>query len=177
MYGLEYIDLIKQKNNGKIPIDQLWNVFDKGFFEWYDIPGFYGYQVSCHIGSDDHFIRSYKYKNQYPYGILILPKNKDSILNQNHEKILYQLSDNDNMRIQISLKDILDTVKINPGYPHATQHMFNYESARNKRLGINQDPILTANKKGLVRKSVPVNKQENTAMARFTVSSNPKPLL
>ena len=26
MYGLEYIDIIKARNNGKIPIDQLWNI-------------------------------------------------------------------------------------------------------------------------------------------------------
>ena len=176
MYGLEYVDIIKQRNNGKIPIDQLWNIHDNGFFEWYDIPGFNGYQMSCHMNSNDHFIRSYKYKNQYPYGILILPKNKDSILSENHEKIIYQLSDNDNMRIQLSLKDIYELVKNNHTYPNSTAHTLQWKSSRNSRMCINQDPEKTANKKGLVKKSAPVNYKENTKMATFTVTNNPKPL-
>ena len=176
MYGLEYIDIIKARNNGKIPIDQLWNIHDNGYFEWYDIPGFNGYQISCHIGSNDHFIRSYKYKNQYPYGILLLPKNHDP-LNPDLEKVIYQLTDNDNMRINISVKDIIELVKNNHLYPHSTAFMYHkLQSTRNSRIFINQDPEKTSNKKGLVKKSVPVNHKEDTKMVTFTVTDNPKPL-
>ena len=175
MYGLEYIDIIKARNNGKIPIDQLWNIHDNGFFEWWDIPGFNGYQMSCEKNSNVHFIRSFKYK-QYQYGILLLPRNHDP-LNPDLEKVIYQLTDNDNMRINISVKDIYELVKNNHRFPYPTSHAYQFfKPSRNKRLGINQDPELTAQKKGLVRKSVPVNKKENTAMAKFTVTDNPKPL-
>lgn len=161
MIGLDYVDIIKQRNNGKVPIDQLWNLnIDDQI--WYDIPGFTGYQIS-----NTMFVRSFKYKNKYPFGILILPKKMvgtDSI---------YELSDNDNMRIEISLSELYKlSDKNNPMHTYQIPMI-----SRNKRLGINQDPILTANKKGLVRKSVPVNKQESTRMATFTISNNPKPLI
>lgn len=178
MYGLEYIDIIKQRNNGKVPIDQLWNIHDNGFFGWYDIYGFNGYQISFEQNSKNHFIRSYKFKNQYPFGILILPKNKDTIINHNPKMVIYQLSDNDNMRIEISLDDILKIVNKNHNaYPYSTAYIpHQFQSSRNKRMCIDQDPEKTANKKGLVRKSAPLNHQENTKMVTFTVSNNPKPL-
>ena len=174
MYGLEYIDIIKAKNNGKIPIDQLWNVHDNGYFEWWDIPGFNGYQVSLCKDNNDHFIRSYKYK-QYLYGILLLPRNHDP-LNPDIDKIIYQLTDNDNMRINISMKDIIELVRNNHTFPYPTSHIQS-KSPRNRRLWINQDPELTSKKKGLVKKSIPVNKKETTAIAKFTITNNPKPLL
>lgn len=175
MYGLEYIDIIKARNNGKIPIDQLWNIHDNGFFEWWDIPGFNGYQMSCEKNSNVHFIRSFKYK-QYPYGILLLPRNHDP-LNPNLEKVIYQLSDNDNMRINISVKDIYELVKNNHRYPYPTSHAYHFfKPSRNSRIFINQDPEHTAQKKGLVKKSVPVKGDEVVRSARFTISNNPKPL-
>jgi len=159
MYGLDYIDIIKQRNNGKIPIDQLWNLnTDRQL--WYDIPGFNGYQIS-----NAYHVRSFKYKNKYPFGVLIMPDKNNN----------FELSDNDNMRIKISLQEIIDKSIYKGAIEYPTYYI--NQISRNKRLGINQDPILTAQKKGLVRKSVPVNKQENTAMARFTVTNNPRPLL
>ena len=182
MLGLEYIDLIKQRNNGKIPIDQLWSTtIDQQI--WFDIPGFNGYQVS-----NDYFIRSFKYRNRYPYGILVSPKISPikNVYNPFHygvcvgdrDKVIYELSDNDNMRIEISIQEIIEkSMKIGSRtYRTCYSIPFTEKPPRNKRMFINQDPELTANKKGLVRKSVPVNKQENTAMAKFTVTNNPKPL-
>lgn len=181
MFGLEYIDIIKRHNNGKIPIDQLWSIMIDDQI-WYDIPGYNGYQIS-----NFYFIRSFKYSNIYPYGILVSPKRskEKDIYNpihymgsiENRENVIYELSDNDNMRIELSMQEIIN-MSIRPGVPaYRTCYTIpKTRSSRNKRLGINQDPILTANKKGLVRKSVPVNKKENTSMAKFTVTNNPKPL-
>ena len=181
MFGLEYIDLIKQHNNNKIPIEQLWSITIDDQI-WYDIPGFNGYQISNY-----YFIRSFKYRNKHPYGILVSPKRskEKNIYNPFHymgtvedrENVIYELSDNDNMRIEISMQEIIN-ISIRPGVmTYRTCYVIpKTETSRNSRMWINQDPELTAKKKGLVRKSVPVNKKEDTAMARFTITDNPKPL-
>ena len=51
-----FLDSIKKQNNGKIPIEQIWNIETDNQI-WYDIPGFIGYQIS-----NTMFVRSFKYK-------------------------------------------------------------------------------------------------------------------
>ena len=174
MLGLtdEQIKNIRDRNNGKIPVDAVMNIWSDARL-WANIPGFNGYQLS-----DDYIVRSFKFKRIYPYGTIVTPKKeyKDKPLDN-----VYELSDNDNMRIEITAFELGKLVHSQLQSPmnlyHTATIMPVTETVRNKRMCINQDPVLTAQKKGLVKKSVPVNKKETTAMARFTITNNPKPLL
>lgn len=165
----EQLRMIRQRNNGKIPIDYIVDIYDNRR-QWAAIPGFFGYQIS-----NDYLIRSYKYKSKYPFGILVVPKRKSK---KDPMNAIYEISDNDNMRIEISLADILNLVNSQQAQLfNTTWTLPILDSARNKRMWINQDPELTAQKKGLVKKSSPLNKKETTRMARFTVTDNPEPLI
>ena len=174
MFGLtdEQIKYIRVMNNGKVPVDSVFNVYnDKRL--WANIPGFNGYQLS-----DDYIIRSYKYRSKFPYGVLIFPvrKGKKSALDD-----VYELSDNDNMRRQMTAFELGKLVHEQPSSPMNLYHTAYIipvtKSSRNQRLWINQDPSLTSQKQGLVKKSAPLNKKETTSMAKFTVTDNPEPLI
>jgi len=169
MFGLtdEQLKLIQYQNNGKVPVDQVFNInYDTQL--WAAIPGFNGYQLS-----GDYTIRSYKFYKKYPYGTLLLPKKGDGTSMDD----IYELTDNDNMRIEISPFELGKLVHAKPlDIYHTNYRIPSNKTPRNSRIFINQDPELTAKKKGLVKKSVPVNREETTRMVKFTVTNNPKPL-
>lgn len=156
---------------GVIPIEFIWDVATDNQV-WFRIPGFNGYEIS-----DYKNIRSMKFFKSHKFGTLV----KYSI-NKDGEKV-YELSDNDNMRIKITEKEIIqNTFMNNPnlyewGYPIRTYQCNNF--SRNKRMILDQSESNINSKKGLVRKSVPVNKKEATVTSkgRFTISNNPKPLI
>lgn len=160
--------IIKDKPIGVIPVDYIWDPATDDQL-WFRIPNFNGYEISDYLN-----IRSMKMFNKYPFGVLL-----KYTVTKDGQKI-YELTDIDNMRIKISERDIINLAfYTNPsitsyGYPKKTYQA--EKTSRNFRMWINQDPVLTAYKDGLQKVSVPLNKQEETAMARFTVTDDPEEL-
>ena len=96
------------------PIEEILNIYDTNRY-WYNLKyaGFNGYEIS-----NDLIIRSLKFKKKHPYGVLIIPK-KDLDTDP-----VYELSDNDNNRINIRLSEIIKLAQQYqysiPGYPRPT---------------------------------------------------------
>lgn len=110
------------------PIECVLDVYDANRI-WYGIPGFRGYEIS-----NDHYVRSLKHFNKYPFGIMLTPKNKDS------DNPIFELSDNYDKRISMSLKEIIDLVNNNPtepGYPRET--IVTNRSSRNLKIVKNRN--------------------------------------
>ncbi len=173
MFGFtdEQIKNIRKMNGGKVPVDAVMNVYTDGRL-WANIPGFNGYQLS-----DDYVVRSYKYKKTYPFGTIVTPKKQYD--NKPLDNV-FELTDNDNMRVEISAFELGKLVHSQTSSPmnlyHTATILPETQSSRNKRMWINQDPNKTAQKKGLVKQSSPLRK-ETTGMAKFTVTDNPEPLI
>lgn len=98
---------------------------------WYYIPGFNGYEVS-----NDGYIRSMKHFRKYPFGILLSPlrTKKGKLL----QPLQYELSNNNNDRIIVTLEEIINLAANNPhyttGYPRKTYVTDN--ASRNQRCTI-----------------------------------------
>ena len=95
---------------------------------WYYIPGFNGYELS-----NDGYIRSLKHYKRYPFGILIRAK-----LNpKDGNDPIFELSNNNNERINISRSQIFNLVKENKrqitGYPRLTV-VTDYQSRNPREL-------------------------------------------
>ena len=147
--------IMKDKPIGVIPVDYIWDPTTDDQL-WFRIPNFNGYEISDYLN-----IRSMKMFNKYPFGVLL----KYTVTKDGQK---------------ISERDIINLAfYTNPsitsyGYPKKTYQA--EKTSRNFRMWINQDPILTADKDGLQKVSVPLNKQEETAMARFTITDDPEEL-
>lgn len=77
--------------NNKVPIESVFDIYNDDQM-WNPIVGFKGYEVS-----NKGFVRSLKFFNDYPYGILLSPCNKNND---------YILSDNHNVRRKVNIDDI-----------------------------------------------------------------------
>ena len=152
------IDFLMNNWKGPIPIEEIFDPYNDDQL-WYPILNFNGYEVS-----DYGNVRSLKNFNRYPFGTFCRYKiNKQG-------KIIYELSNNNNERIVISLDEILElSAKLvnNYGiynYPRATCYI-NTQS-RNKRMFIDFQKV-SKNRKSK-RKPVPIRKEE-TFFPSFTV--------
>lgn len=138
---------------------------------WWRIPGFNGYEMS-----DYGYIRSMKYFQRLPFGMLIKFDNNE----------YYTLSDDNNDRIKVHRMDLWDLVVTNPytepGYPRSTNQTDCY--SRNRRMFLaDQDLPLYGTrgygkniKRGNVkRKHVQTNKKEPTFFPKFTVVDDDNP--
>lgn len=121
---------MKRNNTKFTPLETILNVYDENRV-WYYLPGFNGYEIS-----NDYIIRSMKHFKKYPYGLLIKPK-KDGL------DPIYELSDNQNERIQLPISEIMNIALTNPwrvtGYPRKTYMLDN--ASRNQRCTIKKKPI------------------------------------
>lgn len=108
-----------------IPIETVLNVNDDSI-RWYHIPNFNGYEIS-NIG----IIRSMKHFKKYPFGIMIRP-----VSTNNNGDIVFELSDNNNERVKITLSELkeLSKSKTRPGYPRKT--FITNVSSRNQKCTI-----------------------------------------
>ena len=101
-------------------IEDVMDIYDDSLL-WYNIPGYNGYQVS-----NTNVVRSMKHYKKYRFGILLKSNNG-----------LYQLSNSQNQRVTISLKEILDLVnndEHSKAYPYHTTQMGN--GPRNEKCTI-----------------------------------------
>ena len=109
------------------PIETVLNIYETRY--WYSIPGFRGYEIS-----NDHYIRSMKHFNKYPFGIMLTPKKKDA------NNPVFELSDDFDKRISMSLNEIIELVRkspVEPGYPRGT--IVTNRSSRNLKIVKNQN--------------------------------------
>lgn len=93
------------------PVESVLNIYDANRL-WYRIYGYNGYEVS-----NDGYVRSMKHYRKYPFGLLIQPVNEANKI--------YELSDDNNNRVRISITEIIDLANNNPykntcGYPRQT---------------------------------------------------------
>lgn len=103
-------------------IENVLDVNDESLL-WYNIPGYNGYQVS-----NTNIVRSMKHYKKYSYGILLKSNNG-----------LYQLSNSQNQRVTISLKEILELVnndERSKSYPYHTYQQPN--GTRNQKCTIHR---------------------------------------
>ena len=121
--------------NNFILVENVLNVWDDNRL-WFYIPGFNGYEVS-----NDGFLRSMKHYKRYHFGILIQPKKnrKGQIINP--EDPMYELSNNDNERVNLRLSQIQYLARTNnrqiTGYPRKTY--ISDSNPRNSRIFIKKD--------------------------------------
>lgn len=118
-------------------IEEVLNVYEPR--SWYSIPGYRGYEVS-----NDHYVRSMKHFKKYPFGIMITPKNKGS------NNPIFTLSNDNDVRISISLSEIIDLVNNNPievGYPRAT--IITNRSSRNLSI-VKKKPSFSPDNKNYI---------------------------
>ena len=84
---------------------------------WYYIPGFNGYEVS-----NTNMVRSMKHYHRYPFGILIKPVMREPYGSSCDP--LFELSDNNNIRVKIRLSQLVLLAHNNQyavsGYPRHT---------------------------------------------------------
>lgn len=106
-------------NRKFIPVENVLNIYDTHRL-WYSLMEYYnGYELST-----DGYIRSMKHRKKYPFGIMITPKkNKDGTI-KNPEDPIFELSNNNNERVQVHHSDLINIVKNQThaisGYPRYT---------------------------------------------------------
>lgn len=157
----DFIMEVFRARKGVININTVFNV-DRDPQLWWSIPGFNGYEMS-----DYGFVRSMKYFQRCPFGMLIKFDSKG----------YYILSDNNNDRIKIHRKELWDLVISNPYSPQPRRTCQTDCYSRNKRMFLcDQDlPIhgtrgYGVNSKGRIKKKhVPTNKKEPTFFPQFTI--------
>lgn len=150
---------------GTIRVEKVFDVASDAQL-WYQIPGFNGYEMS-----DYGFVRSMKFFQRAPVGILIKPDKKE----------YYTLSNNNNDRIKISRMDLWDLVCNNPNphpsYPRRTNQTDCY--SRNRRMFLADQDVTMYGPGGegkswvVKQKHVQTNKQEPTFFPKFTVINEP----
>ena len=91
---------------------------------WFYLPGYNGYEVS-----NDGYLRSMKHFKKYPYGMLIQPlKDRNGNVISPNDPI-YEMSNNQNQRIQLHISEIIYIGQTNPwgvtGYPRKTYMLDN----------------------------------------------------
>lgn len=76
-----------------LAVEEVVNIYDTNIL-WFRIPGFPGYEIS-----NVNLVRSFKSRKKHPFGTLV-KWDKNSIT----------LSNNNNIRVKLTLKEIWDTV-------------------------------------------------------------------
>ncbi len=128
-------------------VEEVLNINDNRL--WYRIDNYNGYEIS-----NDGYLRSMKMHKDSPFGILIKPKNK--------KKNIYELSDDNNRRVQLTI----DEIKIiasksvqHSGYPRKTYQ--GDQCSRNDRHFIQKPPEII--------------RVESYSMPKFTVMKDEIP--
>ena len=138
-----------------IPVDQVFYPYDHSII-WYPITGFPGYEATI-TTSGQLFVRSLKQFKKFPFGDLIYP-NSSSV---------YQLSNYNNQRVNVSINEVLSCMdKTNGRY---TDTIDRYK-ARNKRMGIMCVDSPEVGK--IVKEPKPIRKKQDDRyfMPKFTIS-------
>lgn len=132
---------------------------------WYDIPLFPAYQIS-----NKGYVRSFKRRNIFPYGSVMVPRNTDI------NGVVYQLTDKNNVGRRVSLKELEKIAdRTNPYYTTETNsYSCRIKSSRNARAFINfNDSIISEDIPGeVVRKPAPIRK-ENCEIYHFSTIPDP----
>ncbi len=139
-----------------IPVHQVFSPQDYSII-WYPITGFPGYEASI-ISSGQLFVRSLKQYKKYPFGDLIYPNNG-----------IYQMSNYNNQRVNVSIQDVLDCMDRANG---RHTDVVDGPKSRNKRAFIKVVDSPEVGK--VVKEPKPLRKKQDTTyfMPKFTITKD-----
>ena len=148
----------------KVPVEQVFNIYTDPQ-QWFMIPDYPGYEISNYLN-----IRSYKFMNQFKYGIVIKVTAEG----------FCTITDKNNLRCKENVNDLwvkaYDYYQKNKpyGYPRPTYAVYGKTTARNKRMFIDNKAIRESTKK-IVRKPEPIKGKDDTLFTpHFTVLQEKK---